>query len=106
MKDYQLTGGAKIGIVNATFPFAKLKVNKNKLELNISLVGIKYLFQPQDILSIEIYMLFPLIGQGIKINHIVKNYNKKVIFWTFKSPKSVIQNIEKIGFLAKKINHK
>ena len=39
MKQYELTGGARIGRGNATYPFAKLKVTANKLELNASIIG-------------------------------------------------------------------
>ena len=57
------------------------------------------MFQPKDIISIEPYTFIPLIGQGIKINHRIENYNPKVIFWTFKNPNSVIGEIKKTGFL-------
>ena len=68
MNELQLTGGARIGMANATFPFATLKVNKDKLELNASIVG-NLTFQASDIISIEPYTMIPILGQGIKINH-------------------------------------
>ncbi len=98
MKQYTLTGGARIGMANATYPFANLKVDENKLELNASVVG-NLAFSPKDIISIEPYQQFPIIGKGIKINHRVSNYNAKVIFWTFKNPQEVISEIQKTGFL-------
>ena len=98
MNEIKLTGGARIGMANATFPFATLKVNKDKLELNASIVG-NLIFQPQDIISVETYTQIPIIGQGIKINHRVSNYNQKVIFWTFKNPNEVINQIKGTGFL-------
>lgn len=52
MNELKLTGGARIGMANATFPFATLKVNKDRLELNASIVG-NIVFQPSDIISIE-----------------------------------------------------
>lgn len=98
MNELQLTGGARIGMANATFPFATLKVNKDRLELNASIVG-NLIFQPADIISIEPYVMIPIIGQGIKINHKVANYKERVIFWTFKDPNSVVRQIKETGFL-------
>lgn len=98
MEQFELTGGARIGAANATWPLATLKVNKDKLELNASIVG-NLIFQPKDIISIETYMMIPLIGQGIKINHRIPNYNNKVIFWTFKEPTQVLNQIKQTGFL-------
>ncbi len=98
MQEFTLTGGARIGMVKASFPFVKLVVNKHKLELNASIIG-KYTFSPKDIISIKIYKQFPIISQGIKITHRVENYNKNIIFFSFKSPKDVIYKIKNTGFL-------
>ena len=97
-ENFTLTGGARIGRANATFPFASLFVDKDVMKINASIVG-NLLFQPQDIVSIEPYTSIPILGQGIKINHRVENYNPKVIFWTFKDPGFVINEIKKVGFL-------
>ena len=98
MTELKLTGGARIGIANATWPFATLKVNKNRLDLNTGIIG-NLSFSPRDIISIEPYFMIPIIGQGIKINHRVSKYSKKVIFWTFKNPNDVINQIKQTGFL-------
>lgn len=95
---FTLTGGARIGMANASYPFADLYVDKELLKINASIVG-NLIFQQKDIISIEPYTLIPLIGQGIKINHRIENYNPKVIFWTFKDPNSVIVEMKKTGFL-------
>lgn len=97
MKKFELTGGARIGMANATWPFATLKVNKEKLELNASIIG-SLVFKPKDIFSIEIYKMIPLLGQGIKINHRISKYNQKVIFWTLRDPSTVIDQIRQTGF--------
>ncbi|MBO0322923.1 hypothetical protein J0X14_11505 [Muricauda sp. CAU 1633] len=99
MEELQFTGGARIGSANATFPFATLKVNKNRLELNASIVG-NLIFQPADVVSIEPYTMIPILGQGIKINHNVSTYKERVIFWTFKDPNEVIKQIQQTGFLS------
>lgn len=95
---FTLTGGARIGMANATFPFADLYVDKEILKINASIVG-NLVFQPKDIISIKSYTSIPIIGNGIKINHRIENYDSEVIFWTFKNPNSVISEIEKTGFL-------
>ena len=97
-ENFTLTGGARIGKANATYPFATLFVDKNVFKINASIVG-NIVFQPQDIISIEPYTMIPIFGQGIKINHRIKNYDPKVIFWTFKDPGFVINEIKKVGFL-------
>ncbi|WEK69735.1 MAG: hypothetical protein P0Y62_18210 [Candidatus Chryseobacterium colombiense] len=100
MKQFKLTGGARIGRANATYPFAELYVDENTLKINASLVG-NLIFQPQDIILIKPYSSLPLIGQGIKIVHRVENYNQNVIFWTMRDPDSVIHEIQGTGFLDK-----
>ena len=99
IEKYTLTGGARIGNTNASYPLANLYVDKNILKINASIVG-NLLFQPKDVISIETYTLIPIIGQGIKINHRIENYNPKIIFWTFKNPNLVISEIKKTGFLG------
>ncbi len=91
-ENFTLTGGARIGRSYATFPFAKLFVDKNVLKINASIAG-SLVFQPKDIISIEPYR------QGIRINHRVMNYNPKVIFSAFKDPVFIIDEIKKVGFL-------
>ncbi|WP_066433863.1 hypothetical protein [Chryseobacterium sp. CCH4-E10] len=100
MKQFKLTGGARIGRANATYPFANLYVDENILKIDASLAG-SLIFQPQDIISIKPYTSIPLIGQGIKILHRVENYKQNVIFWTMKDPESVISQIKQTGFLEK-----
>lgn len=68
------------------------------LKINASIVG-NLIFQPKDIISIQPYTFIPLIGQGIKINHRIENYDSNVIFWTFKNPNFVIGEIKRTGFL-------
>lgn len=101
MKELKLTGGARVGMFNASFPFATLKVNQDRLELKVSMIG-KLIFQVSDIISIEPYTIIPLIGQGIKINHTVADYKQQVIFWTFKNPRALIRQIEATGFIGER----
>ena len=97
MEKLKITGGARIGLANASWPFATLKVNKDKLELNASIVG-NLVFQPKDIISIESYSKSSSLSKGLKINHQVTNYKSEVIFWTFNDPLTVINQIRQTGF--------
>lgn len=96
---FSLTGGARIGKTNTTYPFINLFVNRNILKINVSIFD-SLVFQPQDIISIEPYTTFSILGRGIKINHRVENYSSELIFWTFKDPDFVINEIKKVGFLS------
>jgi len=35
----ELTSGARIGLKNATYPFAKLYVDKSFLKINVTIIG-------------------------------------------------------------------
>jgi hypothetical protein len=98
MTQLNITGGARIGMANATWPFASLKVNNERLDLNATILG-NLVFRPEDIITIEPYYMIPIIGQGIRINHRISTYNEKVIFWTFKNPDEIIRQIKQTGFL-------
>lgn len=100
-RDYvSSTGGAQIGWVNATWPFARLSAQQNQLVLNASLIG-KYSFTPEQVVAIEKYTLIPLLGWGLRIHHNIPTYPKKIVFWCFGSPQSLIGKIEETGFVAK-----
>jgi hypothetical protein len=98
-RPYTLTGGARIGMANASFPFASLYVDPTVLKINASIIG-HLVFQPKDIISIQPFTSFPIVGRGIKITHRVANYSSEVIFWTLKNPNTVLTEIEKTGFLS------
>ncbi|WP_456312572.1 hypothetical protein [Pseudomonas shirazensis] len=98
---FTLTGGVRIGKVNATYPFADLYVDKNVLKINASIVG-NLVFQPQDIIELKPYKSIPIIGNGIKVIHRIEKYDAEIIFWTFKDPELIILEIKKTGFLNNK----
>jgi len=97
MNELKLTGGARIGRSNATWPFATLTVTKDKLDLNATILG-KFVFLPGDIVSFD---TLNSIGKynGIRIYHKVQGYNEKIIFWTSR-PAQVIQQIHATGFMS------
>jgi hypothetical protein len=78
MNELKETGGARIGMANATWPFANLTVNENRLTLNASIIG-NLTFKPSDIISIETYSVIPLLGQGIRIHHRIEQMNNDIL---------------------------
>lgn len=97
MIEVKETGGARIGMANATWPFATLTVNREKLQLNASMLG-NLVFRPTDIISIA--PCSGVISSGLKINHKVPKYKDDVVFWTFGNPNEIIKQIEQTGFFA------
>lgn len=90
-------GGARIGFVNATWPFARLAVSPALLRLS-SLQG-TYDFSPNDVVSLERYGSIPVFSSGIRITHTRADYPAKIIFWYLGNPDSVITRIREAGFL-------
>jgi hypothetical protein len=96
LTEIKTTGGANIGWVRTSWPFATLIVNKDRLELKASIMG-SYIFTPSDIISIEPAGI--LLGGGIRINHTVDSYNKSVVFRSSEGAANLIKSIAKTGFL-------
>jgi hypothetical protein len=93
------TGGARIGIINASFPFAHLMVTSQTLTLKVAWVG-EYSFAPNQIISIEKYGVIPFLGWGIRIHHKISYFPPKIVFGCLSNPKSLIRKIRKVGFLC------
>ena len=93
MKEFEFTGGSRIGLMNSTIPFATLTIKEDMIIID----GLK--FRPEEVISIEPYS--ELISSGIRINHIKPNYESKVVFWSLKSPRHLIAKIREVGFLEK-----
>lgn len=97
MNEFKNTGGAKIGILKSSWPFATLIVTRNKLELSVSLMG-KFVFLPGDITALTPHPKGYKMGAGIKIHHKIPQYKDEIIFWSSKSPAELISQINAIGF--------
>ena len=99
MNEFKNTGGAKIGALKSSWPFATLNVTRNKLELNVSMIG-KLVFLPGDITALTPHPGGYKMGAGIKIHHKVPQYKDEVVFWSSKSPAELLRQIEATGFMV------
>ena len=97
MIGFKITGGARIGLTNLSWPFATLTVTRNKLKIKLFLMG-SMEFLPTDIVSIVPHSGFS--SNGLKINHNIKSYSKKIIFWTSVEPADILKKIDETGFLT------
>ena len=94
---FEMTGGARIGWVNATWPFAKLSVSTNQLSVSGMLLG-RYSFTPDQVAALEPYGWIPVLSSGVRIVHTVPSYPDKIVFWNMGSPKRLIDRITALGF--------
>jgi len=95
---FTITGGARVGWTNATWPLAKLSVSPDKLTISIGLLG-SYSFAPDEVSSVERYALIPVLGWGVRVYHCKADCPQRVIFWCLGSPDTVLQGIRDSGFL-------
>jgi hypothetical protein len=93
----QMTGGAQVGWVNATWPFAKLSVSAQELSVSGALIG-NYKFSAEQVAALEPHGSIPILASGVRIVHTVQNYPEKIVFWCFGSPKRLIEKITALGF--------
>jgi hypothetical protein len=70
-------GGARIGLWNFSFPFARLLANQNALAL--SCLGQNYVFLRDNIVSLARHR--GLFSVGLRIDHRNSLYPKFIVFW-------------------------
>ena len=91
-------GGARIGLMNATWPFAQLKLTPAELVLQVVLLG-TYVFKPDQVTKVEPYGFIPFAGRGVRIHHRVAGYPKKIVFWHICfDPQPIVDKIRESGY--------
>ncbi len=88
-------GGAQVGWVNASWPFAKLTVEADFLTL--SCLG-TYTFTPSEIVALEPYGSIPVLARGVRIMHNRRDYPKKIIFWCMGRRDAALIELAATGF--------
>ena len=99
-RSFKARGGARIGWVNYSWPLADLRVTEDRLTVTTTMFGLfntgSYTFTRDQVIAIDRHGVIPLIGEGIKIQHLVTNYPRKIIFWC--RPTRVLEGIASVGF--------
>ncbi len=94
-------GGARLGIVNATWPFAKLVADSAELTLRV--LVIKFTFPKASIIRITEYsgplagILPRFITSGLRIEHRKKNAPGFIVFWTPHSS-ALLKQLASMGY--------
>ncbi|HZR19774.1 MAG TPA: hypothetical protein VFE51_20985 [Verrucomicrobiae bacterium] len=99
---FTITGGAQIGWVNASWPLARLSATSDQLAIKARVLG-NYSFTPEQVSAVERYALIPFLAWGVRIRHQVPDYPRRIIFWCFNDPTTVLQGIRDAGFNPKGI---
>ena len=94
----RIMGGARVGWVNATSPLATLSASSTKLAVSGLFVG-SYAFEPNDVVTLEVFGSIPILARGLRIVHKRTDYPATVIFWPLRNPHRVIEDIRLAGFL-------
>lgn len=94
-------GGARLGIWNSTWPFARLTVTTTAIVLKVRTYG-TLTFTRDDIIGIEPYRSLPIVGEGVRIHHSRRDYPEKVIFWWGAAPAEYLaKKIQALGYAGR-----
>ncbi len=77
-EDSPHTGGARVGSLNATWPFASLSASRDALRL--SCLGREYLFPRRSITRLS--RQAGLVSTGLRIEHALADVPAFVVFWS------------------------
>lgn len=97
---FVVRGGAQIEWVSASWPLARLSATATVLSVSGSIMG-SYSFTPEQVVSLEPHGSLPILGRGVRIVHSNPNYPSKIVFWCFRDPEGLIEDIRQVGFLPR-----
>jgi hypothetical protein len=90
------TGGARLGWVQATWPFGRLSISPGQLTISLAFVG-RYTFSPSDVSRLE---RCGIASNGVRIVHPRSDYPETVIFWCGGRAARVLDAATRAGFHA------
>ena len=93
----QVTGGAQVAWVNLSWPFARLSASATELSIKSWLLG-SYSFSPDQVAVLKPYGSIPILASGIQVIHTNSSYPGNIVFWSFGSPRRLIERIQGLGF--------
>lgn len=88
-----MTGGARLGPFNATWPLARLAADPKTLKLSV--LGKALVFPRESVL--ELIAMKGFITHGLEIRHTQSSYPNRIIFWTF-NPTALKAGLERLGW--------
>lgn len=88
-----MTGGARLGLFNATWPLAQLAAGAKTLRLSV--LGKTLVFPRESVL--ELIAMKGFITHGLEIRHTQDSYPSRIIFWTF-NPSTLKAGLEQLGW--------
>ena len=93
-----LRGDARIGLANATWPFAKLQIAPEQLVLQVKFLG-TFTFTPDQVIKVAPFGIIPFFGKGVRIFHRVAGYPDKIVFWYLcANVRPLVAKIEACGY--------
>jgi hypothetical protein len=78
-ESFSQVGGARISLMNATFPFARLSMSQGMLQLAVLGLGQPYVFPRGKIVALAKHRWF--FSTGLRIHHTVPSNPRFIVFW-------------------------
>lgn len=88
-------GGAQIGWLSASWPFASIQIKHSSL--TVSALG-TYAFVPTEVHAIEPTGLIPILTTGIRIHHTRSDYPEKIVFYSMGARDKLLEAASTAGF--------
>ena len=86
-------GGARLGLLNASWPFAQLTLSTDSIFLKV--FSKEYILRKDEVKSLEYFRGW--FSVGVKIIHTTAALDSHAVFWSFKTSK-VLNAASRLGF--------
>jgi len=86
-------GGARIGLFNATWPFATLTISDTSISLQV--FSRRYSLKKEEVTRLEYFRGW--FSVGVKIVHKGAVLDSHAVFWSFE-PTKVLAEAKRVGF--------
>jgi hypothetical protein len=92
-KNMTFRGGARIGMFNASWPFARLTLTKDSVLLKV--FATEYRLKREEICRFEFFRGW--FSSGVMLVHTNSTLDSHVVFWSL-SPQEVLSASQELGF--------